>query len=258
MISRDELIQFIYKTVGEEMLTKALGRDELANGVQILGGKEVEKVTLGTSLNEDFLKRVVEIGSNFCIFHHGFDPRTYKSRYPTFSQKRLRLIFQNGITIMGFHYVLDAHSEIGNNAIIIKKLRAKIDQPLFEEWGYTGVFPRVQDVSELRKKCEKLFSHEVFAILSGPKKVKTIGVVSGSAQPEGQHLAEMEEKDVGLFITGESAESVPHKMRESGINYFACGHYATEGFGIQELGERIQNHFKDKLEVEFIDIPNPI
>lgn len=258
MILRSKLIQFIYETVGEELLTKAIQKEEMANGVQILGGEKVGKVVFGASLNEEFLQRAVETGSNFCVLHHGFDPRTYKSRYPTFSQKRLRLIFQNEITIMGFHYALDAHPEIGNNVIIIKKLGAKIDLPLFEEWGYTGVFPKAQVVSELRRNCEKLFNHEVFAVLSGLKRVKTIGVVSGAAKPDGQHLAEMEEKGVELFITGESSESVPHKMKESGINYFACGHYATEGFGIQELGRRIKSHFKDKLEVEFIDVPNPI
>ena len=47
-------------------------------------------------------------------------------------------------------------------------------------------------------------------------------------------------------------------MKESEINYFACGHYATEVFGVQELGKVIKSRFKDKLEVEFIDIPNPI
>ena len=92
MVNRQQLISFIYSTIGEELLTKALQKDELANGVQILGDENVKKVTLGTSLNEDFLNEAVKAGSNFCIFHHGFDPRTYKSRYPTYSQKRLRLI----------------------------------------------------------------------------------------------------------------------------------------------------------------------
>lgn len=258
MIKRDELIQFIYKTIGKDLLKKAEEKDELANGIQILGGKKVEKVTLGTSLNEDFLKEVISIGSNFCVFHHGFDSRTYKSSYPSFSQKRLKLIFQHEITIAGFHYALDAHPEIGNNATIIKLLGAQIDQPLFEEWGFTGKFSTLQDVKQLADKCAKIFEHDVFAVYSGPKKVTTIGATSGAGKPSAQHIKEMENKGVELFITGEPSESVPHKMKESGINYFAGGHYATEVFGVQELGKVIKSHFKDRLEVEFIDIPNPI
>ena len=67
----------------------------------------------------------------------------------------------------------------------------------------------------------------------------------------------MEQKGVELFITGETSESVPYKMKDSGINYFVCGHYATEAFGVQELGKRIEAHFQDKIKVEFIDVPNP-
>ena len=182
----------------------------------------------------------------------------YKSRFPTFAQKRLKLIVKNNLTIAGFHYVLDAHPSLGNNAVIIRELGAKIKEPLFQEWGYTAEFTKPQEVKNLQERCAKLFEHDVFAVFSGPEKVTTIGVVSGAGKPYGEHLAEMEEKGVQLFITGEPSESVPHKMKESGINYFACGHYATEVFGVQELGKVIKAEFKDKLEVEFIDIPNPI
>lgn len=258
MVKRDELINFIYKTIGKDLLEKALQKDEMANGVQVLGGEKVSKVTLGVSINEQFLKEAVRLGSNFCIFHHGFDPRTYKSIYPFYSQKRFKLIFKNELTIMGFHYALDAHPVIGNNATIIKKLGAKLGKPLFEEWGYTATFSKPQDVSSLAKKCEKIFNHKAFAVLSGPKRVKTIGVVSGGGKPDGQHLAEMERLGVELYISGETTESAPHKMKESGINYFVCGHYATEKFGVQELRKRIKSKYKDRIKVEFIDIKNPI
>ena len=134
MIKRDELINFIYKTIGDEWLEKAKEKDELANGVQVLGGEKVKKVTLGVSLNEEFLLEAVKKGSNFCIFHHCFDVRTYKSRYSLYSQKRLKSIFKNDITVMAFHYALDAHPKLGNNATIIRKLGAKIKEPLFRHY----------------------------------------------------------------------------------------------------------------------------
>lgn len=258
MVKRDELVKFIYQTIGKDLLDKALVKDELANGVQFLGSEEVEKVVLGVSLNEDFLIEAVKAKAQFCIFHHGYDARVWKSRVPAYSQKRLKLITKNDLTIMGFHYALDAHKTIGNNAVIIRELGAKIKDTLFEEWGYTAEFSSPQDVNKLSEKCAKLFEHDIFAVLSGSKKVRTIGVVSGGGKPYEMHLAEMEEKGVELFISGETSESVPHKMKESKINYFAGGHYATEVFGVQELGRIIKQHYKNKLEVEFVDIPNPI
>ena len=258
MITRTDLSTFLQDFFGEEFLRKAEEKDELANGPQFLGSVEIRKIALGASINEDFLKEAVTIGANVCIFHHGFDPRVHKGRFPLSSQKRLRLIFKHDLTIFGFHYALDAHPTIGNNATILKHLRAKIQDTLFEECGFVGQLREPKKVEDLAKICADLFSQDVFAVYAGPKVVKTIGVVSGAAKPYAQHIAEMEEKGVELFIAGETSESVPNRMKESGINYFACGHYATEVFGVQELGKVIKSHFKDSVEVEFIDIPNPI
>lgn len=265
MVTRDELIEFIYSTIGEELVAKALAKDELANGVQIAGQEEVNKVVLGVTLTEDFLNEASaakaepdSAKAQFCIFHHGLDVRAYRSRYPKFTQKRLRLIFENKLTIMAFHYALDCHPTIGNNSVIIKKLGATIRESLFEEWGYTATFASPQDVKALSQKCSKLFEHDVFAVFAGPQKITKIGVVSGAARPAADHLAEMEAKGVQLFITGEPSERYPHIMKELGINYFAGGHYATEVFGVQELGKVIKDHFRDKVEVGFVDIPNPI
>lgn len=258
MVKRDELIKFIYSVIGRDLLEKTLKVDEMLNGVQILGAETTEKICMGVSLNEEFLKKAVEVGSNFCVFHHGLDARTYKSRIPLSSQKRLRLIFKNDITIVGFHYALDAHKEIGNNATIIKKLGGRIVDTLYEEWGFVAELPSAISIRDLAHKCEDLFDHDIFVVETARKKVKRIGVVSGGAKPYFENIAEMEEKGVELFITGESSESVPHKMQESEINYFSCGHYATEVFGVTELGKRIKDQFKDKVDVQFIDIENPI
>ena len=258
MINRTTLLSFLEETLGQETLVKARQQDEMANGPQFIGDEDVQTVTLGVSLNEEFLQSAISLGSNFCIFHHGFDPRTYKSAYSLSQQKRLRLIANHTLTIVGYHAALDMHPTLGNNATIIKKLGATPTVSLFEDWGYVGRFEKPQKVTNLAHRCTELFAHDVFAVYAGPEKVTTIGVVSGAAKPHSQHIAEMEQKGVELFITGETSESIPHTMQESGINYFACGHYATEVFGIQQLGEKIKEKFGKKITVEFIDIPNPI
>lgn len=258
MLKRDKLISFINKTIGEELINKALIKDEMLNGVQFSGGENVKKVALGVSLNEEFLQKAIEWGSNFCLVHHGFDVRTWKSRYSKYSQKRLKLIFKNDLTIMGFHFALDAHPKLGNNAQIINKLRAKIGEPLYDEWGYTATFTKPQEVHDLAHRCQKIFNHDIFGIEGDSEKVRKIGVVSGGAKPHVDTLAELENKGVELFISGETSESSPHKMKESGISYFVCGHYATEVFGVKALGEQIKKEFKGKIGVQFIDVENPI
>ncbi|HHB11825.1 MAG TPA: Nif3-like dinuclear metal center protein, partial [Chromatiales bacterium] len=47
-----------------------------------------------------------------------------------------------------------------------------------------------------------------------------------------------------------------HTAREAGIHYFAAGHHATERYGVQALGARLQAEFG--IEFEFVDVPNPV
>jgi putative NIF3 family GTP cyclohydrolase 1 type 2 len=43
---------------------------------------------------------------------------------------------------------------------------------------------------------------------------------------------------------------------ETGVNFIACGHYATETFGIRRLGEVVADRFG--IEHRFFEIPNPV
>ena len=44
--------------------------------------------------------------------------------------------------------------------------------------------------------------------------------------------------------------------RESGIQFIAAGHYATETFGVRALGDRLAERFG--IEHHFVDLPNPV
>lgn len=263
MIKRGELINFIHNTaIGDELIQEAQKIDTNANGVQIHGSKEIDKVAIGVSANMDFLKEAVDSKAQFCIFHHGLglsEKYIYNSRLDPSMQKKLKFISQNNLSIAGYHYTLDNHPQIGNNTIIIDKLGAKkTNENYFDTWGWIGEFDIPQKVEDLAEKCSDIFEHDVFAVYSGPKKIKRIGVCSGGAKPMKSWLFEIYEKNVDLHITGEIAESGPSLAKDGGFNYFSCGHYATEVFGVQALGKKIKDHFKNKVEVEFIDISNPL
>ena len=263
MIKRDELIDFIHNTVmGKDILESAQKLDTNANGIQVHGSQEVEKVAVGVSANMDFLKEAVDSGSQFCIFHHGLglnDKYVYNSRLDPSMQVKLDFVFKNNLTIAGYHYTLDHHPQIGNNAIIIDKLGAKkTEENYFDTWGWVGEFETPQKVEDLADKCSHIFEHDVFAVYSGPSNIKRIGVCSGGAKPSKSWLFEIYEKNIDLHITGEIAESGPSIAKDGGFNYFSCGHYASEVFGVQALGKAIKDQFKDRVEVEFIDISNPL
>jgi putative NIF3 family GTP cyclohydrolase 1 type 2 len=58
------------------------------------------------------------------------------------------------------------------------------------------------------------------------------------------------------FITGEASEPQAHLARETGVAFLACGHHATERFGVSALGEHLAQHFG--LTHLFLDMPNPV
>ena len=83
--------------------------------------------------------------------------------------------------------------------------------------------------------------------------MSSVGIVTGGAQKE-FHQAVAAGLDA--YVTGEATEWVLHQAAEDGVHYLAAGHYATERFGIRALGRWIADHHG--LEVEFVDIPNPV
>ena len=44
--------------------------------------------------------------------------------------------------------------------------------------------------------------------------------------------------------------------RESGVAFLACGHYATETFGVRGLGELLAQRFG--VDHQFVAVPNPV
>ena len=138
MVTRDELISTINKIIGLDLLTKANSLDENANGIQIHGADEVTKIALGVSTNLDFFTEAVSAGAQFCLFHHGLPltPRfLYNSRFNLSQQAVLKYVFIHNLTVAGYHYSLDAHQEIGNNATIIKLLGADVSTNLISKLG---------------------------------------------------------------------------------------------------------------------------
>lgn len=259
MIKRSELDKFLSDLLGRQLLEEALSKDpENANGLQIGRNERIEKIALGVSLTEDFLREAIAVRADTVILHHGMRFEMPRQRLEIFARKRLELIFSHQLNVYGLHFVLDSHSTIGNNAVIARELGAKIVEPYYGGWGWVADLPTEKPVEEISKQLAEITSHDVFAIYGSSKMAKRLGIVSGFGISKSEERWEAVEKKVDVHITGEVTEWTVHIFKEMGITYLAAGHYATEVFGVQELGKKIKEEFKDKVEVEFIDIPNPI
>ena len=241
----------------DELLAVGEFEDLGPNGLQVPGPEEVSRVVTGVSAQRELVERAVEERAQLVLVHHGlfwdFHPRSITPAM----RERLRVLFDNDIALAGYHLPLDAHPEVGNNALICEALGLERGEPFGEHRGrpvgFVGRSAEGIAFAELRSRCAATFGQEPFAWETGPEVVHSVGIVSGGAASSfGEAIA----RGLDAFLTGEPAEHVMADARESGTHFIAAGHYATETLGVRRLGELVAERFG--VEHRFVDAPNPI
>ena len=251
MPHRDEILSYAhdYLRVGDF-------RDYGPQGLQVEGRAEVRRIVSGVTGSAALFERAVEAGADLVVVHHGIfwdrESRVVKGGL----KRRLELLLQSGITLAGYHLCLDAHPEIGNNALAARGLGLSDIQPWSEHNGRAIGFRGTWDgksPDEARRLVDQFYGAQSLAFLCGPQTVRSVGIVSGGAQGD---IRQAIEDGLDLFITGEASEFVMHVAREGGIHFLGAGHHNTERLGIRALGEHLAERFG--VEHRFIDIPNPV
>jgi dinuclear metal center YbgI/SA1388 family protein len=252
LASRDDIVAYL-----DDLLEIDSFTDYGPNGLQVPGAEEVSLVATGVSAQRELFERAASDGAQLVLSHHGlfwdFLPRTLGPAM----KERLRILFDADLSLAAYHLPLDAHPEVGNNALICAALGLEPAEPFAEHKGrpigFVGRSAEGMPFAELRARCAKVFGQEPFVWDAGPETVHRVGVVSGGAPGNfGEAIA----RGVDAFITGETAEHVMAEARENRVHFIAGGHYATETFGIRRLGELVAERFG--VEHRFVNIPNPI
>lgn len=253
MASRDDILVFC-----DELLDSTAFTDYGPNGMQVPGRAEVKRVATCVSAHRESIDAAVAAGAEMLLAHHGlfwdFHPRSLSEQMAA----RLRATLTAELTVAGYHLPLDAHPEIGNNALLRAALALQpADVALGEvkgrAIGAVGTAGGGIPAPELFQRVEGATGRPPLVFDTGPAQVKRVGIVSGAASSA---LTEAIALGLDAFITGEPSEHVMADAREGGIHFIAAGHYATETFGIRRLGEMVAERFG--VEHEFLDIPNPV
>lgn len=228
------------------------------NGLQIPGAQEVTTVLTGVSAQRALFERAVAEQAQLVLAHHGilwdFEPR----RIGPAQAARLKLLLTHDVALAGYHLPLDAHPEVGNNALLASRLGAARQTRAFAHGGQPiGVVAHFDGdglpAAELFSRIATVTAREPLVFDAGPDRVRTLGIVSGAAA---NSLAEAIDLGLDAFMTGEPKEHVMAQARENGIHFVAAGHYATETLGIRRVGELVAERFG--VRHVFADIPNPV
>jgi dinuclear metal center YbgI/SA1388 family protein len=223
------------------------------NGLQMANNGRVTKIGAAVDAGVIPFQKAVDAGVDFLIVHHGMYwdmPRALTGS----AYERVSTLINANCALYSSHLPLDAHPEIGNNALLARQLGLAPSRGIIpNEGGNIGLIcsnslPREQ----LRNKLESLYAR-VIAIEYGTETPNQIAICSGGGHSA---LREIVGTAADTLITGELREEHFNLAQEEKLNLYLCGHYATEVHAVKALAAELSAKFD--LPWEFISTENPL
>ena len=250
-VDRNEVIKFL-----ADELKISLIRDYCPNGLQVEGQPGISSIVSGVTASQALIEAAIDLNADTLLVHHGYFWRNENECIVGPKQKRIRLLLEHDINLLAYHLPLDCHPELGNNIQLARILDFKPVGRFGEnDIGWLGEMnrPDISTVGELAFLIEKRLNRKPLLIGNPEQKLKTIGWCTGAAQ---DLLPDAFLNNANVFLSGEISERTVHEAREYGIAYLACGHHATERYGIAALGNLLAHRFG--VQHQFVEIDNPV
>ena len=224
------------------------------NGLQVANTGKVRKIAAAVDAGRAVFEEAAKRGADFVIVHHGL---YWETTVPVVGKHhaKLRQLIQSDTAVYASHLPLDAHPEIGNNALMAKALGLSPGEGFlpYEGKNIGLLCPFAGNRAELRQRLAKEFPKGFQAIEFGSETPRVIGVLTGSGASA---INALKAAGVDTLITGELRQQHFNQAQEEGLNLYLCGHYATETYGVKALAERCAKEFG--LPWEFIDTGCPL
>ncbi len=249
MVELDRLVRYC-----DDLLDAPSFSDYAPNGLQIEGRGRIGRIVTGVTACQALIDAAIEARADLLLVHHGFFWKSETLQITGIKHRRIAALIRADIGLLAYHLPLDAHPELGNNARLAHEMGWSIEGRFGrDELGFFGSLPRPVSAAELKNQITATLGREPLHLPGGRERIERIAWCSGAAQG---FIEEASALGVDAFVSGEVSESTTHFAREAGIHYFACGHHATERYGVQALGD----HLSEKFDVEcnFIEIDNPV
>ena len=253
MASRDEILEF-----ADDYLAVRDWTDYCPNGLQVHGADQVTHIATAVSCSVEVFERVAASGAQLLLTHHGLFWRDTPQVIDARARRRLKLLLDHDITLAGYHLPLDAHPEIGNNALIVDGLgMQRSDAPFAVAAGHSigaiGEYAHPVPFHEFFARVEDMMGQPALHLGPSPDLVRRVAVCSGGGD---RFLDAAIRAGADVMVSGEPGEPTMALAHEGGIAFIAAGHYASEVFGIRKLGEVLADRFG--VVHTFHHVPNPV
>ena len=222
------------------------------NGLQLENAGRVTRIGAAVDASGHTIGQAAERGVDLLLVHHGLFWGGLQ-RMTDGNYRQWKRAFDAGVAVYSAHLPLDAHPEVGNNALLCRALDLGETTPFFDFKGTKiGLRARASCTrGELAARLEAAVGGVVRVCPGGPEQVRDVGVITGGAGGEARAVAA---EGIDAFITGEGPHWTYALAEELGMNILYGGHYATETFGVKALAAWVGARFG--LPWEFIDHPS--
>ena len=232
-------------------------KDYAPNGLQIEGKTEVRKILAAVTASQDAIDAAIRENADLLLVHHGYFWKGEAYPITGMRGKRIKSLIQHDISLLAYHLPLDSHPSLGNNAAIADLLELErieaLDPSERHPIGNIGYLNQPMPVEEFKTFVSEKLKFDVTHLPADKNMIEKVGFCTGGAQ---DFIVKAAEQGCDAYISGEVSERTFYEAKELGIHYFACGHHATERYGVQRLGQAISEQFD--IEYVYFELNNPI
>ena len=232
-------------------------KDYAPNGLQIEGKTEVRKILAAVTASQDAIDAAIRENADLLLVHHGYFWKGEAYPITGMRGKRIKSLIQHDISLLAYHLPLDSHPSLGNNAAIADLLKLErieaLDPSERHPIGNIGYLNQPMPVEEFKTFVSEKLKFDVTHLPADKNMIEKVGFCTGGAQ---DFIVKAAEQGCDAYISGEVSERTFYEAKELGVHYFACGHHATERYGVQRLGQAISEQFD--IEYVYFELNNPI
>ena len=252
MAQLKEIIQWCDQTLNTHEF-----KDYAPNGLQIEGKSEVQKILCAVTASQEAIDAAIAQNADLLLVHHGYFWKGEPYPITGMRGKRIKSLIQHDISLVGYHLPLDSHPSLGNNAAIAECLALEnlqaLDPSERHPIGNIGFLKQAMSATEFRDYLTARLGFKTIHLPAEKSQIQKVGFCTGAAQ---DFIGKAAEQGCDAFISGEVSERTYYEAKELGVHYYACGHHATERYGVQRLAKAISEQFN--IEYSYFELNNPI
>ncbi len=214
---------------------------------------EIQRIALSVDVSPAVIETAVAWNANLLLVHHGILWRNVE-RIAGPLGRRVRLLMKHGLNLYAAHLPLDAHPEVGNNAVLAQMFGVTVEEwwcaPTNTPIGVIGAVAERPSLAHLVQQINDQLHTRARVLAHGPEQVSRMAIVSGFGADQ---VAAAKALGADTFLTGETSHANYWAAADYNMNVIFAGHYATETVGVQALGRHLAQKFA--LDVKFFDFP---